>query len=82
MILAANDDPGALAISTIAASLSRADLTERAVTWFGSLPAGQREVWADKVGRFGDVGNGPAPRPERIIALLAYEAAFPQVRED
>lgn len=79
MILASASDPVAVAAPPL---LSRAELTERAVAWFGSLPDDHREAWADKVGRFGDVGNGPAPRPERIIAMLAYEAAFPQVGED
>ena len=58
----------------LAAPLSRADVTERALAWFGALPADHREAWADKVGRIGDRGNGPEPRPERIIAMMAYEA--------
>lgn len=72
-------DPAAVAApARAAAPLSRADLTERALAWFGSLPADVREAWADKVGRVGDRGNGPEPRPERIVAMMAYEAAFPQ----
>ena len=79
MIPASADDPAAVAApARAAAPLSRADLTERAMAWFGSLPANLREAWADKVGRVGDRGNGPEPRPERIIAMMAYEAAFPQ----
>lgn len=75
MIPASAGDPAAMAaFSRAAASLSRADLTERAMAWFGSLPADQREAWADKVGRVGDRGNGPEPRPDRIIAMLAFEA--------
>lgn len=77
MIPASASDSAALA-APAAASLSRADLTEKAISWFGSLSANHREAWADKVGRVGDRGNGPEPRPERIIAMMAYEAAFPQ----
>ncbi len=69
-------DPAAVVAHVpVAASLSRADMTERALAWFALLPADHREAWADKVGRFGDLGKGPEPRPERIIAMLAYEAS-------
>ena len=79
MIPASAGDPAAVAApARAAAPLSRTDLTERALAWFGSLPADVREAWADKVGRVGDRGNGPEPRPERIVAMMAYEAAFPQ----
>lgn len=79
MIPASAGDSAAVAVPVRAvAPLSRADLTERAMVWFGSLPADVREVWADKVGRVGDRGNGPEHRPERIVAMMAYEAAFPQ----
>jgi hypothetical protein len=83
MIPASADDPAAVAApARAAASLSRADLTERAMAWFGSLPADVRDEWADRVGRVGDRGNGPEPRPERIIAMMAYEAAFPQAGQN
>lgn len=79
MIAASAGNPAAVPAPVRAsAPLSRADLTERAMAWFGSLPADVREAWADKVGRVGDRGNGPEPRPERIVAMMAYEAAFPQ----
>lgn len=65
-------DPPALPRSV--GAVSRHDLTERSLIWFATLSAEQREAWADKVGRFGDRGNGPEPRPERIIAMMAYEA--------
>lgn len=82
MIPASADDPAAVAAPAPAparaAASARADLTERALAWFGSLPADHRDAWADRVGRVADVGFGPQPRPERIIAALAYEAAFPQ----
>ncbi len=78
MIPASAGDPAPVADPALAAvPLSRAELTQRALAWFGSLPADHREAWADKVGRFGDVGKGPEPRPERIIAMLAYQSAFP-----
>ena len=78
MIAASAGDPAAVAVLVRASvPLSRADLTERAMAWFGSLPADVREAWADKVGRVGDRGNGPEPRPERIVAMMAYGAAFP-----
>ena len=57
-------------------------MIERALVWFASLPDDKREAWADKVGRFGDLGKGPAPRPERIIAMMAYEAALLQAGQD
>ena len=79
MIPASAGESAPVAVPARAAILlSRADLTERAMAWFGSLPADVREAWAEKVGRVGDRGNGPEPRPERIVAMMAYEAAFPQ----
>lgn len=79
MIPASADASASVAVpARLVAPLSRADLIERAMAWFGSLPADVREAWADKVGRVGDRGNGPEPRPERIVAMMAYEAAFPQ----
>lgn len=74
----AGDLAAVAAPARAAIPLSRIDLTERAIAWFGSLPAEQRDAWADRVGRVADVGFGPQPRPERIIAALAYEVAFPQ----
>jgi len=83
MIPASTGDPAAVAApARAAASLSRTDMTERALAWFGSLPADKREAWADKVGRFGDLGKGPEPRPERIIAMMAYEAALSRAGRD
>ena len=52
--------------------LSRADLTERSLAWWRSLPSVDREAWADKVGRVSDLG----PRPERVVAMMAFEAAI------
>ena len=73
MIAAAADDPAAVAAPARAAASARADSTERALAWFGSLSAADRDAWADRVGRVADVGFGPQPRPERIIATLAFE---------
>lgn len=82
MIPASVDDPAAVIAPARSEPLSRAEAAERALAWFGSLSTDDREAWADRVGRVADLGVGLQPRPERIIALMAYEAAFPQVGKD
>lgn len=77
MIPASADDPAAVLASVPARAvtlLSRADEPGRAQAWFRSLSEADRDAWAVRVGRVADVGIGPQPRPERIIAALAYEA--------
>ena len=47
---------------------------DQEMDWWGRLTNAEREGWADHVGRIGDKGLGPEPRPERIIRQLAFEA--------
>jgi hypothetical protein len=44
-----------------------------ALTWWHGLTDAEREGWKDKVGRMADVGRGPEPRPDRVIAGFALE---------
>jgi hypothetical protein len=44
-----------------------------ALTWWHGLADAEREGWKDKVGRMADVGRGPEPRPDRVIAGFALD---------
>ncbi len=72
-----DDAPPMIPVPARSVPPSRAEVAERALAWFGSLSTDDRDAWADRVGRVADLGVGLQPRPERIIALMAYEAAFP-----
>lgn len=39
-----------------------------ALTWWHGLTDAERGRWSDRVGRVADLGLGPQPRPERVIA--------------
>lgn len=39
-----------------------------ALTWWHGLTDAERDRWSDRVGRVADLGLGPRPRPERVIA--------------
>lgn len=43
-----------------------------ALTWWHGLTDTERNTWSDSVGRVVDLGLGPQPRPERVIAEAAF----------